>query len=354
MRVIVEIVHPANVLFFLRPIRVLLTRGDEVLILSRHKDVAPALLDSFGLPHRPVSSAGRGLAGLAYELVKRDLRILREARRFRPHVMIGYGGVAISHVGRILRIPAISFYDTEQAVLQTRLTWPFITHLYVPEAYHGKGPHKRMTRVPGCKDLSYFNPAAFRPDKAAAIRSGYSPDQDNFLIRVVSWRANHDIGKAGWSQMALAGLVRYLAARGKVHISTERSIPPELAPFQYSGRPTDIHHLLAHCRLYVGESPTMACEAAVLGTPSVYASDDVLGYVGELSAAGLITKLPAVDLQPMLDVVGELLAEPAQRFREAREAWLSNKPDWAEVVVKAIDRHALPVFPADRRDPGRG
>ncbi len=340
MRILFEIVHPANVLFFLRPIRRVMERGDQILIVSRHKDVAGQLLDSLHLQHVPLSSAGRGVLGLGTELITRDLRLLRVARKFRPQVMIGYGGVAISHVGKVLGIPAISFYDTEVATLQTSITWPFITHLYVPASYRGRGPDGRMSRVPGTKELSYFHPSAFRPDRDVATRAGYEHGRENYFIRVVSWRANHDIGKQGWSEETLSNLVRFLAARGRVHISSERDIPPELLQYRYEASPSDVHHLLAHCRLYIGESATMACEAAMLGTQSVYASDDFRGYIDELNDAGLVIKVPTENMFSITDIVGRLLAEPHEVFLRNRAAYLQDKPDWADAVVAAIDRHA--------------
>lgn len=340
MRIIVDVVHPANVLFFLRPVRALIERGDEVLILSRHKDVAISLLDAHGLRHVPVSRAGTGLAGLARELVVRDLNVLRQARQFRPHVMIGFGGVAISHAGRLLGIPAISFYDTEIATRQTSITWPFISHVYVPESYRGALPAGRSTRVPGIKELSYFHPSAFRPEKAIAIRNGLDPDKDNFFVRVVSWRANHDAGKSGWPEAALLDLVDRLSRRGRVHISAERAIPEALRAYRYSGSSADIHHVLACCRLYVGESATMACEAAVLGTQSIYASDDYRGYIDELSQAGLIAQVPDASVPRLGQLACELLDAPS-RFEQAHSRYLADRPDWAQIVLEAIDRHAL-------------
>jgi len=130
MRVLFDIVHPADVLFFYNTIRTLEARGDEYLILSRHKDVACELLDQFGLAHKPVSTAGEGTFQLGVELIRRDLAVLKEARRFKPNVMIGFGGVAISHVGTLLRIPSVSYYAADTATLQNSITWPFITHLY--------------------------------------------------------------------------------------------------------------------------------------------------------------------------------------------------------------------------------
>jgi predicted glycosyltransferase len=59
----IDIVHPADVQFFKRPIEMLMARCDAVEIVSRRKDVACDLLDEFGMAHRAISSAGRGLLG---------------------------------------------------------------------------------------------------------------------------------------------------------------------------------------------------------------------------------------------------------------------------------------------------
>ena len=80
MRILVDIVHPADVLFFRHPLAQLLAQGAEVRVASREKDVACALLDEFGLPHAVASKAGMGTFGLARELVVRDAAILRMAR----------------------------------------------------------------------------------------------------------------------------------------------------------------------------------------------------------------------------------------------------------------------------------
>lgn len=337
MRVLIDIVHPANVLFFKRPIEALRERGDSLLILSREKDVACSLLDGFGFPHRPVSRAGAGLAGLAGELLRRDWAVLRAARRFRPHAMIGYGGVAISHAGRLLSIPAISFYDSEAAWIQTRLTWPFISHLYVPDSYTGSTPVGRTTRLRGIKELSYLHPSAFAPDRAVAIDHGLDAERDNFLVRVVAWRANHDVGKKGWTLETLRAVVARLARAGRVHISSELALTEEFEPLRYRGPATAIHHLIGHCRLLVGESATMASEAAILGVPAIFAAPDYLGYVSALEAAGLVATVTRPDAETIGAAIDAALARPVAETVAMRDAYVGACPDWAVAVVAALD-----------------
>ena len=65
IRVLFDLVHPANVLVFYHTIQRLKRAGVEVRIASRHKDVLIPLLDEFGLEHLPISRAGSGKRGLA-------------------------------------------------------------------------------------------------------------------------------------------------------------------------------------------------------------------------------------------------------------------------------------------------
>jgi predicted glycosyltransferase len=342
LRALFDIVHPADVLFFKRPIEILAARDADILILSRHKDITCALLDEFGFSHQPTTSAGKGVFGLASELVRRETATILAARRFNPDVMIGFGGAAIALAGRILKIPAISFYDSENARLQTRLAWPFIAKLYVPETYGGPTPRGRTTRIPGTKELSYLHTSAFVPSTDIALRNGFEPGVDNFFVRVVAWRANHDLGKSGWSEETLRCVVEWLETRGRVHLSSEMPLPREFDRLIYRGSITDVHHLIGHCRLLVGESATMASEAAILGVPAIYSGYDFPGYVKELEATGLLYNLPNGSQDSLLALIERALARPIREVRALRDRYVAARPDWAQAVVEAI-AHAVPA-----------
>ena len=335
MRILIDIVHPADVLFFARPIAFWRKRGDELLVLSRHKDVTCDLLDEFGIAHTPITTASKGLIGLGSELLKRSYATLRAARQFRPDVMIGFGGVSISHASKLLGIPALSFYDTENATLQAKVTWPFITHIFAPERYSAPLPEGRHTKWPGAKELSYLHPAGFMPDEDKAKAAGFDPSQDNFLVRLVAWNANHDIGKQGWDEATLRAVIDQLP--GRVHISSEVPLPADLEPFLYQGKFSEIHHLMGLCRVFVGESASMAAEAAVLGVPSIYAADFKLGYIDELRDAGLMQQVPVSELHSAVD---RALETKLQDLRARRDAYVATKVDWAEKIIEATDRYA--------------
>ena len=162
-----------------------------------------------------------------------------------------------------------------------------------------------------------------------AIQNGLDPAVDNFFLRVVGWQANHDIGKSGWSGKTLRSVVAHLSRRGRVHVSSEVPLPEDVASLRYSGSIADVHHLMANCRLIVGESATMASEAAILGVPAIYCGRDFPGYVQELEEAGLVYNLPADKIIELLDLVDRALTTPPAATRVARDRYVTVRPDWA-------------------------
>jgi predicted glycosyltransferase len=88
MRFVFEIAHPAHVHLFRYGIRELRQRGHVVMVVSRDKDVTLDLLDHYGIQHECLSKQGRGLIGLAAEMLLRDWRLWQLARRFRPDAFV--------------------------------------------------------------------------------------------------------------------------------------------------------------------------------------------------------------------------------------------------------------------------
>ncbi len=336
MRVLYDLVHPADALFFHHSIRTLESAGATICIASRDKDVLVPLLDGLGHAHQPISRAGIGRTGLAIELVRRDWRLLGLARKFRPDVMVGFGGVAIAHVGALSRIPSLAFYDTEHAALQIRLALPLISEWHVPQSWNGPVAKGRTFRFAGGKQFAYLHPDHFIPSEAIATAAGWERGRDNFLIRTVAWQANHDHGRHGLSPARLSEIVQRLAGLGKVHISAEGQLPPGLEPFRYRGSPIAFHHLLAFCRLQVGESITVASEAVTLGVPALLHIDREYGYVAEQEAAGLIRRFDREG--GFDDSLERALAEDQDGFRRHSREFLARMGDVNLYVAKQIER----------------
>lgn len=343
MKILIDIGHPAHVHFFREPVRILAQRGHDILVTSRRKDCAEELLGELGIKHLCLSAQGRaGLVGLAWELVSRDWALARAVRVFRPDVMTAIGGTFVAQVGWTLRVPSVVFYDTENARLQNAITYPFASVLVVPRCYRGWVPAGRDIRYPGYHELSYLHPARFHADRLAALRNGLSAEGDTFLIRLVAWRASHDVGDSGIGIDLLRGLIATLGERGKVLISAEGRLPGEFATLQYEGKKSELHHVMAYCRAYVGESATMASECAVLGVPAVYAASTGRGYTDEQEARyGLVRNVRHVNGEALGGAVNWALSRTRAETAEARARLLADTIDVASFAADCVEQYAF-------------
>jgi len=337
-KILVDINHPAHVHFFRNPIKQIIAKGYEVLVTSREKDVTLDLLDEYQLPHRVLSSAaGGGPLGLLGELVQRDRALIKISKEYKPDVMASIGGTFISHAGSLTGVPSLVFYDTENARLQNLITYPFATRVYTPACYEGWVPKRKHIRYKGYHELSYLHPNYFTPALDLATANGLVEGEDNFFIRIVSWQANHDIGETGWDVKLLEQVVSRLAKQGNVILSTEAALPSQFERYTYQGDPGQLHHLLAFCRLCVGESATMASEAAVLGVPSIYCAEVGRGYTNELEAKyGLVKNVFKLEWSALENALDSMLQHDAQYFQAKKNQLLEESVDVSTFVTSAI------------------
>jgi uncharacterized protein len=326
MRILIDILHPAHVHFFRNFHAEMTDRGHQVCITARDKDRSIELLQAFGLPHQQISRQKSG-AGLAAEMAQRTARLMKIMRRFRPDVMTGIMGPSIALAGTVRRVPAVVFYDTEFAVQTNRIVYPLAHSVCTPDSYQGKVPGRHL-RYAGYHELAYLHPNRFKPDPAALGDFGISPGEPYSIVRFVSWQAVHDRKERGLTAKQKLHLVEVLQRRGRVLISSESPLEGHLADLAVSGRVEQIHHLIAHARLVVGESATMSSEAAVLGVPAVFIATTGRGYTDdEERRYGLVRHFTEDKYDLALSAVEEILAEPAETWRTACQRLLEEKID---------------------------
>jgi uncharacterized protein len=337
MRVIVDINHPAHVHFFKCPIQILRARGHDVLVASRVKDVTTQLLDELQIEHVILSSqTTKGVVSLAKELLQRDWRLYQLAKTWKADCLTAIGGTFSAHAGFLAGIPSIVFYDTENARLQNAITYPFVTQLFVPNCYSGPLP-RYATRYPGYHELSYLHPNRFTPNRELALQSGLSPSRPGFLVRTSAWMANHDLGDRGWDRGLLTNIITLLSDFGQVILSTEATPPTDLRHYLYTGSAASVHHTMAFCTFYVGESATMASECAVLGVPAIYIARTSRGYTNEQEEKyGLVKNIRDFRWPAIEAAIDDYLSTPRSHWVKARQLLLNDTIDVANFVADSI------------------
>jgi uncharacterized protein len=334
MRILIDILHPAHVHFFRHFHDEMADRGHELCITARGKDRSLELLDRLGLPYHHLSDQKAGSAGLALELAQRTRRVLNVMREFRPDVMTGIMGPTIALAGAVRRTPAVVFYDTEFARQTNWFVYPLARSVCTPDCYEGKVRGDHVT-YPGYHELAYLHPNRFQPDPEKLGAFGVSPGEPFSIVRFVSWQAVHDRSERGLTAGQKWHLVELLERHGRVLVSSESPLPPELSDLHLRGPVEDVHHLMAHAQMVVGESATMSSEAAVLGVPAVFIATTGRGYTDDQEKRyGLVRHFTEQEYDRAVEAVGELIVDsPRERGRVARQRLLDDKIDVTQWMI---------------------
>ena len=328
MRILIDILHPAHVHVFRCFREVMRSRGHEVLVVSRVKDVTIPLLAAYGIDHEVGSTAARGWIGFARELAARTARVARLARSFRADVVTGCMGPSAAPAARAAGIPSVVLYNNETARLANMVAQSLATVYVTPQSYRRRvvGRHVRHSSF---HELAYLHPNRFRPDGAALFEMGLRAGEPFALVRWVALASTHDRHVRGFEDRA--AFVRGLGARMRVVISSEDPVPADLAPLRVAVAPERLHDVLAHAALCVGESATLAAEAAVLGVPAIYVADSPRGYLLELEEKwGLVQNAPSAD---RARAALERVPTPAE-CAERRRAMLEQRGDLTAWLVE--------------------
>jgi uncharacterized protein len=345
VRLLIDILHPTHVHIFRNLIHELEGRGHVVHVTMREKDVAKDLLDQYGVPYEVLSRQRAGL-GLAVEFLERGQRLWRSIGRFRPDFLLGCMGPSIASVGRLRRLLSrdatriMVFYDTEMASLTNSFVYPLADYVCTADCYHGNVRGNHLT-YPSYQQLAYLHPKRFTPDREVVASLGVDPSSRYFLVRFVSYQASHDIGVSSIPLAKKVALVNALAKHGQVFVTSEKPLPSELQPFALRLPAYRMHHVLAFASLLVGESATMASEAACLGVPAIYISPHGRGYTDDQERRyGLVHNFTGARFSDDWVRHAEALAaddQLASRAREARGRLLTEKMDLTAWMLELLE-----------------
>ena len=341
VRVLFDVGHPAHVHLFRHAIDALEARGHRTLVTSRDKECTRELLDAYGIDHRELSAMGSGPLGIAREWLARERRLLSVARRFDPDVVVGVLNPAVAHVASVLDRRSVVYNDSEASRVAGWLTHPFADVVCTPSRF-GRSLGAKQVRYDGYHELAYLHPNRFDPTEVDLRTYGVDPDESYSVVRFVSWGAHHDVPHHGLSPAAKRALVGLLRERGEVYVTSEAPLPPEFRQHRLPVPPEALHHLLAGADLYVGDSGTVATEAALLGTPAVRTSsyagspDDMSNFRELQRRYGLLYS--TADEDDALAAVRRFVNDPEtnSKWQRRRTRLLAEKVDVTEHMVSLV------------------
>ena len=345
MKVLFNASHPANFHLFKNAIKILQDRVHEILLTVVDKDVMRFLLKNDPIAHdincMIIGKDKKGITKKGLETIRIEYNLLRISREFKPDILVGgCGNLYVAHIGKLIKRPSIIFDTNEQAKIQHILTDPFASVICTPSCYE-KDLGEKQVRYEGYHELAYLHPNYFRPNSEVLDELEVDKDDNIIILRLVAWKAIHDIGEKGLSR--IIDYIKQLENYGRILITSERKISKELDRYKIK-EPHKLHDLLFYSTLYIGEGATTASECAVLGTHAIYINTISLGYLKEQEKKyGLVynfTNPRTMEIDGLKKALELLENDNLKRIgKKKREKLLEDKIDVTKFMIWFVENY---------------
>lgn len=329
-RLLIYLGHPAHFHLFKNLVRDFKAKGHEVLIVIKTKDILEELCRSENWDYVNVLPEYRknNLLGFAGSYLKKYRRISKLIRKLKPDLLLG-SEPSLTHLGKWFRIPSFVFSEDDVHIIPqfAKIAYPYADVILSPESCDaGKWKYKKIA-YRGFHKLAYLHPSVFTPDRTKI--GAYLPEK-YFILRLTELAAYHDTNRQGIPFELARKIIHLLEPHGKVVITSEKKLDPEFESRRLSLPPELIHHALYFASMYVGDSQSMAVEAALLGAPGIRINDFAgeIGVLNELeNKYGLTFGFKPSQEENILDKIGELLSNKQlhEEFSGKRERLLDDK-----------------------------
>ncbi|HEX6429253.1 MAG TPA: DUF354 domain-containing protein [Niastella sp.] len=340
MRILIDINHPAHVHYFRNFYEIMTSMGHHILVVSRNKEIEHSLLKLYAIPFVDRGKGKAGRFGKFLYLMYADIKLFLLARKFKPDLFLNFLHPYPSHVAALLGKTSLVFSDTEHATLHHKLTVPFATKILTPSCYR-IDLGKKHIRFNSFMELCYLHPNYFHPDPSILTTLNVCEGEKFVIVRFVSWEAVHDFSHSGMTIENKRKAVLALSEHARVFISAESKLPDDLEKFRIKIPFNKMHDALYYASLLFGESATMASEAAVLGTPSIFVDNDGRGYIDEEATRyQLVHNFTESEtdqkcaLQKALEIIRS--DNGKEKYQVLRNALLSNCIDTTRFMVDQV------------------
>jgi predicted glycosyltransferase len=340
MKILIEAHHPAHIHFWKYPVQELLSRGHDVLMIGRDRDVMKRLLAHYDwIPHVIPTQAAQNNQIPVLEFLRRQWAVASCINKFRPDVFCSLMGSYAQSAG-LAGIRNIIFTDSEFQHFNHRIAHPFASEIHTPDCFY-KDLGRKQIRYHGIHELAFLHPDHFKHDAAVLDKYPGLEPRRYVLIRLSAWNTLHDRHHQGVGDQ-LSRFVEEATKGFSIVISAEENqLPESLREHVRDIAPEDFHQLQAHTAFILSEGASTAAEGACLGVPSVYInSTEPRGYLQMLEKDyGLVRAFREADpgLDEATNWINRLGESEYARCMANRERMLNDHINVASHVVQVIE-----------------
>jgi len=340
MKILIDIGHPAHVHYFRNFIKIMKRNGHEFRIIARDKEIVHYLLSKYNLIYFSRGKGSKSFIGKILYLLKGDFILLKNTFNYKPDVVLSFASPYAAHASKLLNIPHITLDDTEHAKFGQMLYVPFSKVILTPKNFR-KNFGEKQIYFNGNMDLTYLHKNYFKPDPEVLSNLALEKNEKLIFIRFVAWEANHDIGYNKLNLNEKIKLVEELSHYGKIIISSESKLPEKLDKYKTNFPLEKVHSLLYYTDIFIGDSTSMATEAAILGTPAICINEAAtqFGVFEDYIKFNLIELL--TNSNKVIERTKTLLNLPnnISFFSERLKNFLNNKIDVTAFMVWFVENY---------------
>lgn len=340
--------HPAHFHLFKNVIEKLVKKKCKVLVLYNEKDVLHELIASssfFDVSYRVKSNKKvESKISLLFQFFLKNWGAFIQFYKFKPDLVVGTP-ILIALIGKLLSYKSIIVNEDDFDIIKktANFGYPYATTILCPEVCRTTKFEKKSIKYNSYHELAYLHPNHFKSD-LNKVSCYIDSKKSYFILRFAKLFAHHDDGIKGINSEIASKVIDVLRSHGNVYITSERTLEEKFEKYRIHVPAKDMHHIMAHASMYIGDSQTMAAEAGVLGIPFIRFNDFVgkISYLKELEdkyQLGFGIKTNETD--KLIQRVKKILKQNdcAKFYQERRKKMLSEKIDFAKFLSWFIENY---------------
>jgi len=257
--------------------------------------------------------------------------------KIRPDIVIGTP-ILIPLISVIIKFKSIIVNEDDFDIIKmtSDFGYPYATNILCPDVCRTGIFENKCIKYSGYHELAYLHPNNFNPSIEIA-KKYIDTSKPYILIRFAKLNAHHDTGIQGLNDELVKEIIKVSTPEANIYITSEKLLNGELEKYRININPTEIHHVMAFSKLYIGDSQTMAAESAVLGVPFIRFNDFVgrISYLDELEnkyklGFGIATKFPKKLIATLKNILK--LDNSRDIYFNRRKIMLNEKVDLANYM----------------------
>ena len=333
MKILIDLLHPADVNFFKNAIDVLNGKGIDITIIVRPRGKMIEILKS-ELPNMQFTPVGKhynSTSGKLFSVATRNFNLLMFLRKRNFNICTSYG-FFVGIASRFCRMPSVIFADDYEYKSTFYLSKFCGDYFVIPSCISATG--KNILKYNGFKELAYLHPNRFKPNRRVLEQYGITPNNYVFIREVSRTSMNYK----NLQQMDLPEIIHRLNDLGlDVVLSLEDKTRADSLKDKciILEEPVEDIFSLIHFALFtISSGDSMARESCLVGTPTIYTGERDMVINKELIERGCLLK--ADDKQQLNTAITSII-ENNVKEETKRTIEKAVKYEWMDTTGVILD-----------------